>query len=791
MSDSELDLPLSELTKRSTQPIERKQSSPPPTQEVPSPDDDDDTPLSQLTKFATRKLPKRSTRSTRKTRSASKPEPQPKPEKKRTRKAKSTAPTKQSRVEDDEQPEPLLTKWTTLSHNGVLFAPLYEPHGVPLLYDGEEMILPPEAEEWATHYASVVGTPWVSKEVFNNNFWKCWKPFIKGLGIKSLSKCDFTLIKQHLDVERERRKNRTKEEKEEEKKKKLKEKETYGYAIVDGRKELIGNFRVEPPSLFRGRGAHPKMGMFKSRIEPKDVTINIQKDIPIPKPGPPYEGHAYGNVIHDTAKEYLAYWTEPNFNITKYVRLSATSQWKGESDLNKFEVARRLAIKIDDFRSKYWGLIQSDDRRDQQVGVVLYLIDHFAFRVGHQKGSDEADTVGCCSLRKDHVMLTRRKRWWRERQPINQSFDESQIEDVYQSDNEDVLEDPMIKASMGNLAAVNVPLLPPSGTCPTYDFSEDEDDVTATSSTVGGDALMGYSGYERDEEGVSDDEGLDGVWPFYIVFDFLGKDSVRFFQRKRIHCLVWKRLFDWKSDVSRGADLFDCITPTMVNSKLKELTEIDDISGKSIRTFNASATLARMLPLHEVNLEAKDKVTQLVAFFNECNKKVAILCNHQRAVSKTFDQQVANIEKKIELQKKKLRYYKSEKKAVEKGLEIPVMPIEIRPKTRVKKETKQEDDVKNDVKKVKKPRKRSIKQIEKSISTTELSISRLNSQLNMKESLKAVSLTTSKTNYIDPRIVVSFAKKYDIPLSKFYTKSLQERFTWADVDADWEYLENE
>jgi len=29
----------------------------------------------------------------------------------------------------------------------------------------------------------------------------------------------------------------------------------------------------------------------------------------------------------------------------------------------------------------------------------MYVIDTLALRVGNEKGSDEADTVGCCSLR--------------------------------------------------------------------------------------------------------------------------------------------------------------------------------------------------------------------------------------------------------------------------------------------------------------------------------------------------------------------------------------------------------
>lgn len=31
------------------------------------------------------------------------------------------------------------------------------------------------------------------------------------------------------------------------------------------------------------------------------------------------------------------------------------------------------------------------------------MIDKLALRVGNEKGDDEADTVGCCSLRVEHV----------------------------------------------------------------------------------------------------------------------------------------------------------------------------------------------------------------------------------------------------------------------------------------------------------------------------------------------------------------------------------------------------
>lgn len=39
------------------------------------------------------------------------------------------------------------------------------------------------------------------------------------------------------------------------------------------------------------------------------------------------------------------------------------------------------------------------------MGTAAYIIDFLAIRAGNEKGSDQADTVGCCSLRKEHIIL--------------------------------------------------------------------------------------------------------------------------------------------------------------------------------------------------------------------------------------------------------------------------------------------------------------------------------------------------------------------------------------------------
>ena len=49
--------------------------------------------------------------------------------------------------------------------------------------------------------------------------------------------------------------------------------------------------------------------------------------------------------------------------------------------------------------------MQSNNLEFNQLGVAVYLIDRLALRVGNEKGDDEADTVGCCSLRVEHISL--------------------------------------------------------------------------------------------------------------------------------------------------------------------------------------------------------------------------------------------------------------------------------------------------------------------------------------------------------------------------------------------------
>lgn len=158
-------------------------------------------------------------------------------------------------------------KWETLQHSGIYFPPEYVPHKIKMRYGGKDVDLFPEAEEVATFYAGVIGSQHEENPTFRANFFADFLKILKGTPLESVvtnfEECDFTPIYDYLQELKEQRKNRTKEEKEKEKEEKSLIQEKYGYCIMDGRRERVGNFRVEPPGLFRGRGDHPKTGCLK------------------------------------------------------------------------------------------------------------------------------------------------------------------------------------------------------------------------------------------------------------------------------------------------------------------------------------------------------------------------------------------------------------------------------------------------------------------------------------------------------------------------------------------------
>jgi len=48
-----------------------------------------------------------------------------------------------------------------------------------------------------------------------------------------------------------------------------------------------------------------------------------------------------------------------------------------------------------------------------------------------------------------------------------------------------------------------------------------------------------------------------------------------------------------------------------------------------------------------------------------------------------------------------------------------------------------------------------------------------------KDETKAVATSTSKINYIDPRISIAWANKVGLPLTKIFSAAVRRKFPWA------------
>merc|ERR1719431_1058503 len=491
------------------------------------------------------------------------------PTKKMTKKEKEAEAEKQvwKWWEEDEQlPEGV--KWRSLEHKGPQLAPEYErlPKSVRFWYGGQVMKLSEETEECAGFYGRMLDHDYTTKEVFKKNFFKDWRKIMSDKEketIRDLQKCDFSEINEHFKKVSEERKARSKDEKKAEKENNERIVEEYGFCMMDGHKERIGNFRIEPPGLFRGRGEHPKQGMIKRRTMPEDVIINCSKDSNVPQPP---HGRKWKKVQNDNAVTWLASWTENVQGQTKYVMLNPSSKLKREKDWQKYEKARKLKDKIDTIRSDYMGDMKSKEMRVRQRAVALYFIDKLALRAGNEKDEDQADTVGCCSLRFEHVELM--------------------------------------------------------------------------------------------------DESNGKQW--VVSFDFLGKDSIRYQNEVAVEKRVFKNLKLFMDQKKDGDDLFDRLNTAILNQYLNSL--MDGLTAKVFRTYNASFTLQQQLD--ELTNE-EDPVQAKLLSYNRANRAVAILCNHQRAVPKTHDKSMENLQGKIEAKqdaiKEAQKQVKSAKKATKNG----------------------------------------------------------------------------------------------------------------------------
>ena len=219
-------------------------------------------------------------------------------------------------------------QWTTMEHAGVAFTEPYVPHHIPMMYQNQSLVLTPLQEEAATLFASIdpagmhLGND-KTAPIFIKNFMEDFvtlfdkKKNKDAIVPKNYKDCNFDAIRQHINTQKMIQKAATDAERKAMKNERSDILYKYGYAIVDNHIERVGNYNMEPPGTFRGRGMHPKMGKLKGRVLPEQVSINVSECAPIPRCDTQLPGHAWGDIRHDPAGQWLATWKE---NINNQVR---------------------------------------------------------------------------------------------------------------------------------------------------------------------------------------------------------------------------------------------------------------------------------------------------------------------------------------------------------------------------------------------------------------------------------------------------------------------------------------
>jgi len=295
-------------------------------------------------------------------------------------------------------------KWSTLTHNGPIFPPEYIVQDYKITIAGKEVILSAEAEEMAYAWAQKHATEYVKDKVFQKNFWRDFSSILPSELKKTCfpKDWDFCNIIHDIEVKKELKAFITKAEKEAEKKRKEEIKAKYGFAILNGEAIPLGNYMIEPPGLFMGRGDHPLRGSWKCRIFPEDITINHSANTPAPLPP---IGHKWKEVIENKNALYVATWIQQLTGDYKKILFSNDSIVKQSSDQKKFDKAIKLAKNLDRVNTEIDKLLNSKITQTRKLATVAKLISQLAIRVGDEKGEDRADTVGATSIRLEHIKI--------------------------------------------------------------------------------------------------------------------------------------------------------------------------------------------------------------------------------------------------------------------------------------------------------------------------------------------------------------------------------------------------
>ncbi|NIM46199.1 MAG: DNA topoisomerase I [Nitrososphaeria archaeon] len=294
-----------------------------------------------------------------------------------------------------------------------------------------------------------------------------------------------------------------------------------------------------------------------------------------------------------------------------------------------------------------------------------------------------------------------------------------------------------------------------------------------------------------------------------VTLDFLGKDSVpHIFVVK--HKNVVRNLKEFAANAR--FTLFDGVDSKKVSEFLDEA--MTGLSAKVFRTCYASDAVETKLEKVPVKLEDPEYVKRYVAMIT--NLEAAKVCNHRRTIPKTwksslekkkvrlntlkdrakesqdklklkaderrekYQDRLRNLEGKLKSMEEKQESYQcqlADRKRQGKPVEILKRRINLRrvAVARQKQRLKNLEVKHSEQMKKLKERQDSRRQRDKA------AIEKLKLQIKARIETRNYNLGTSLKSYIDPRIYYKWGKQVDYDWKKYYSKTLQRKFSWVET----------
>ena len=273
--------------------------------------------------------------------------------------------------------------WHLLEHSGVHLCSLYKPHKIPIIFKSKKYVLHPVVEEIFTILNSNNDLMLLLKH--DKLFYSNLKSSVHKYMHHELKNVNISLLINFVSKPPTHK---------------------YTYPTYSSKKSdiIIINRKIfdldcttciEHPCIFIGRGQHPLRGTFKHPIRESDITLNISKQNF-------YKfDHTKFKLVELKNVTWFACWKDVLTGEYKYLFLPKAFHC---TVCIKFDIARALKKKHILHVNKQ-HLLSSHNMR-KECALALYLISKICIRVGNEKNNlIENDTIGCCSLRKEHIHL--------------------------------------------------------------------------------------------------------------------------------------------------------------------------------------------------------------------------------------------------------------------------------------------------------------------------------------------------------------------------------------------------